>query len=641
VNLAPSLEKRSQEERRPIRFVVFGIVAILAVSGLTARLYYLQITNGAHNTTLADVNRSVIQAIPSSRGLIYDRNGAVLVTNIPIYSVKVRPGDLPLGQRDAVVATLSRLLSMDRSEIISAIDSASNRFDLVRIATDIPKSAADFIAESHLDLPGVEVDVEARRQYANGALLSQILGYSGPINAQQLADLRSKGYLPDDVIGKTGIEAQYETVLRGQYGSETVERNAAGERGQVLEMISEAQPGDSLQLTIDTHQQQLAEKALKWSMQSAGIKRGVFIVMNPQTGEIQAMVSLPTYDDNLFARGISNQDFQKLLDDPNKPLLNHAISEQFPPGSTYKVVTGSGALADKKITASTQLITRGYLSIGSTRFYDWNRAGFGSCNIYCGFGNSSDTFFYQVAGMLGIDRLAYWAKQYGFGAQTGIDLPGEVPGIVPTNQWKLDTFGEPIFPGDVYHAGIGQGFDSVTPLQLINAYAALANGGNVMVPQVVHEVLGPDGSVVRAFTPQVERKLAVPASALKTMREAARNVALVRHTNTLVEMPIVVAGKTGTAEFGVRDNQGRLPYDTWFVGFLPKDPYRHANDPTGFKAVDRTDSNLIVLAFLYDANTIGNSALEAVKYYLQLRFDIKQDYRKPDYIKRGNFYGSN
>src|SRR4029077_15477540 len=188
---------------------------------------------------------------------------------------------------------------------------------------------------------------------------------------------------------------------------------------------------------------------------------------------------------------------------------------------TYKLVTGSGVLADHKITDKTLVQTHPYLTLGSTRFYDWNRRGFGARNIYCGFGHSSDTFFFQMAGKLGIDRLGYWAKQYGFGAKTGIDLPGEVTGIVPTNQWKEDTLGNPIFPGEVYQAGIGQGYDVVTPIQLINAYAALANGGKLDQPQIVRDIVGPDGSVVRPFQPKLIHRLDVPRSTLKTMRLAA------------------------------------------------------------------------------------------------------------------------
>ncbi|MFL5750236.1 MAG: penicillin-binding transpeptidase domain-containing protein, partial [Chloroflexota bacterium] len=358
-------------------------------------------------------------------------------------------------------------------------------------------------------------------------------------------------------------------------------------------------------------------------------------------GEILAMVSLPTYDDNQFARGISAKAYQKLLKNPDKPLLNHAVSAHYPPGSTYKLVTGTGALADHKITPSTQIQTRPYLTLGSTRFYDWNHRGFGLCNIDCGFGHSSDTFFFQLAGRLGIDRLGHWANEFGFGQPTGIDLPGEVSGIVPTNEWKLRAKGEKIFPGEVYQAGIGQGYDVVTPIQLINAYAALANGGKLYQPQLVREVVGPDGNVTRPFEPKLIRKLDVPKGVLKEMREAARSVVTLRHTYNLVDLPIVIAGKSGTAEFGTRDKKGRLPFHSWFIGFTPKDPSRKASDPSGLKALAKGDSELVVLAFAYDSRTKGNAATEIVKYYMQLHYGIKKDYRNFNLLKRGNFYQSN
>jgi penicillin-binding protein 2 len=243
--------------------------------------------------------------------------------------------------------------------------------------------------------------------------------------------------------------------------------------------------------------------------------------------------------------------------------------------------------------------------------------------------------------MLGIDRLAHWAKQYGFGAPTGIDLPGEVSGIVPSNEWKQETLGDKIYPGEVYQAGIGQGYDVVTPIQLVNAYAALANGGKLYQPQVVRDIVGPDGSVIRPFAPKLIRKLNVPRNTLKTMREAARNVVLVRHTYNLVDLPIVVAGKSGTAEFGVRDSKGRLPFHSWFVAMVPKNPAKTAADPSGLKAIGREDAQLVVLAFAYDSRTKGNAATEIVKYYLQLHFQIKHDYRNFNLLKRGNFYQSN
>ena len=630
----PYLDGRPLPARRFSRFLVFGLALVIGVGSLTVRLFYLQIANGTTYATLSAQNRSVLEPIPAPRGLIYDRSGRVLVTNVPTFAVKVRPADLPDSARDAVVGRLAALIGMDAADINAAIDgNPGSAFDYVRIAQDVDESTARLISEAGFELPGVEVSVEARRQYTDGPLFSQILGYTGPISAEQLAELRIRGYQPDDLLGKTGVEASYERELRGTYGQQSVERDASGRRTQVLQTVRDSVPGASLRLTIDTKTQREAQKALRWGMKEIGMKRGVVIAMNPQTGEVLAMVSLPTYDNNLFARGISNKAYNKLLKDRNKPLLNHAIQAHYPPGSTYKLVAGTGVLADKEITSSTRVMTKPYLTIGSTKFYEWNRRGWGPCDIYCGFGHSSDTFFFQMAGKLGIDRLGYWANQYGFGAKTGIDLPGEVPGIVPTNQWKMDTLGAEVFPGETYQAGIGQGYDVVTPIQLINAYAAMANGGKLYQPQVVREVIGPDGEVARAFKPKLIHKMKVKQSVLRTMRNAARTVVTIRHTYNLVDLPIKVAGKSGTAEFGLRDKKGRLPFHSWFVGFVPK------NEKRG--SFNKADSDMVVLAFAYDSRTVGNAATEIVKYFLQLHYGIKKDYRNFDLLERGNFYQSN
>lgn len=634
------LGSEGERDGRVIRFVAFGLAVILAVGALSARLFYLQIVKGTGSTALADTNQAVLEAIPSSRGLIFDRMGRPLVANIPSFTVKIRPADLPFERRPEVIARLGALIGMDPADITSAIDAQRSSFEPVRIAQDVPRATADMILESGPDLPGVEVVVEARRLYLEGTLLSQVIGYTGPIGPDQLK-ASSNSYLPDDLVGKAGVESIYEKELRGAYGAESVQRTASGRTTQVLRTVQPAEAGQSLQLTIDTHEQQLAQQALEWGMKAAGLKRGAVIVMNPQTGEILAMVSLPTYDDNAFATGISNAEFQKLLGDPNKPLINHAVAAHYPPGSTYKLVTGTGGLTDGKITPTTRLMTRPYLTLGSTRFYDWNRRGFGACNIRCGFAHSSDTFFFQVAGKLGIDRLAYWAHQFGFGQRTGIDLPAEASGIVPSNQWKLDEMGLPIYPGEVYQAGIGQGYDVVTPIQLINAYAALANGGKLYQPQIVRQIVGPDGTVIRPFQPKLIRRLPVPQSVLTEMRLAARNVVLVRHTYNLVDLPVIVAGKSGTAEFGIKDKKGRLPFHSWFVAFVPSNPKPAADDPKGLKAVARTDASLVVLAFAYDSRTKGNAATEIVKYYIQLHFGIKKDYRIANLLQRGNFYQSN
>jgi penicillin-binding protein 2 len=618
-----------------LRFLVFGLAVVVAASALGARLFAIQVGGATPYTALAGTTRTVLEALPSTRGLIFDRTGAPLVSNTASYSVKIRPSDLPESRRAEVVQTLATLIGADPTDINIAIDSnPGSRYDLVRVGQDVKPEVAAFIAESGSQLPGVEVVVETRRNYELGELFAHVLGYTGPISGEELGDLRDSGYLPDDLLGRAGVEATYEELLRGQYGLQRVQRDAAGREVQVLNTEQPPVAGSSLRLTLDTQEQKWAEKAIKWGMKAAKLKRGVVIVMNPQNGEILALVSLPSYDNNAFSAGISNAEYQKLLNNPDKPLVNHAISDQYPPGSTYKLIAGTGLLADGKITAATKIRTAGYLRLGGFIFRDWNDVGFGMCNIYCGFGHSSDTFFYQAAAMLGIDRHGYWGKQFGFGARTEVDLPAEASGIVPTNQWKLDTLGLPIYPGETYLAGIGQGYVAVTPIQLLNAYCALANGGTLYKPHVVGEVIGADG-VARPVEPEVLGKVDAPASALRIMRRAGRNMVVIRHTYNLVDLPIVITGKTGTAQFSAKEKN--LPFHSWFAGFVPKDPWKTASDPNGWKAAQRTDSELAVLVLAYDSGTRGNAATEIAKYYFQMHFNIKKDYRNFDLLKRRQF----
>lgn len=638
---SPTAERRQVRAQRTFRFVAFAIIIALITTALAARLAYLQLGPGTTPVSaLGDTNRIVLQPIPSTRGLIYDRNGDLVATNVATFAVQIRPSELPFTVREAVVTRLGDVLGLSPSTINQTIDrNPGSNFDLVTIDSGVPESVARVLSEDAVDFPGVHVAMEPQRQYAYGSLMSQVVGYTGAISQAALQNLSGQGYLPSDSIGLAGVEQEYESDLRGTYGIQQVEEDATGAPVQVLAQTQPPVAGDSLQLTIDLTIQQEAEKALTWGLKAAGLHIGVIIVMNPQTGEILGMVSLPTYNDNLFAQGISNSAFQALASDKYQPLLNHAISDQYPPGSTYKLVTGSGALQDGKITTATKLMTYPYLTVAGQRFYDWNHRGFGPLDIYNGFGDSSDTFFYQVAQMLGIDRLGYWGHQWGFGALTGIDLPNEAAGTVPTNQWKIDTLGQPIYPGEVVLAGIGQGYDAVTPIELADAYAALANGGKLLQPQVVRQVLGPNGQVIRPFTPILNRQLPISQAVLKDMRIAARTVVLSRHTLNVVDMPLVIAAKTGTAEFGIRNAKGQMPYHNWFVAFLPPNPYKTASDPTGMKAIEKTDSNLEVLVFADDANTVGNAAQEIAKYFFQEHFHLKNNYLLPWAMVRGDFYG--
>jgi penicillin-binding protein 2 len=637
------IERIRPASRNLYRFGTFVLAIVVVVAALGVRMFQLQLIEGGASYPVTQGDSSETRAVPSSRGLIFDSNDTPLVKNIPNFTIQVIPHDLPLSEKAVVVRQLASLLKLDPLVIDGEIDSATGSlYNPVVIAIGVPTDVARMVDENHDVLPGVQVVAEPLREYTNGPLFGEILGYTGSLNADDYANLKEAGYTSQDIIGKAGLEQKYESVLRGTYGKESVALDSNGlPISGLATQISPPIPGSSLTLSLNTRDQALAQKALQWGISAAGVKMGVIIVENPQTGEILAMVSLPGYDDNLFAQGLSQKDYQALRDDPSAPLINKAVSEQYAPGSTYKLVTGTAGLQEGVITATTTIDSVPYIELGAfkTKYKEWNGIGWGPLNIIMGLAHSSDTFFYQLAQKVGLPALTYWADQYGFGAKTGVDLPGETTGIVPTNEWKTFAKGEPMYDGDIVQVGIGQGFVTSTPLQLLNAYCALANGGNLWQPHLVTKITDPNGNVTE-IQPNLIRKLPASAQTLQTMRDGLRAVITSRHTYTMVDLPIKVAGKTGTAEFGTQDKYGRLPYHEWFVGYTPADAFN--GDPTG------TTSQLAVLSFVYGADTYGDISTEIVKYFMWMHYNLKGspfNQKVPGYIpywvpKRTNFYGT-
>jgi penicillin-binding protein 2 len=355
-------------------------------------------------------------------------------------------------------------------------------------------------------------------------------------------------------------------------------------------------------------------------MEVADVSQGVIAVMNPQTGEILAMVSLPAYDNNKFAAGISTEDFNVYLSDPDRPLRNHAISDIYPPGSTYKLVTGIAALEEGVTTPNRLWPTYGCYQIPGAAegecLFDWNRQGFGDLAMVDAFAVSSDTFFYQMAVHTGIDPMARWANELGFGERSGIRLPGEASGIIASTEWARQQGRQGVFTGEVAQAGIGQNVIAVTPLQILNAYAAVANGGRLMEPMIVRGETNASGELTRPYEPRVIRELAASDETLRTMRIGAREVITTGHAYNIrdLDLPGALSGKTGTAEFGELTEEGTLPFHSWFVAYLPS-------------SAGATDADLAVVAFSYSAVVPGNVSAEVVKYFLQLHFDLDQDLR--------------
>lgn len=613
--------------RRSGRFVAFVVIAAVLFTILGGRLFQLQVIEGTVRAQEAEAAHTVAVPIPSQRGLVFDRLGRPLVVNVPTWTVSVRPADLTAHRRDAVIRRVADVTGTSAGALAMRLEAYSGSpLDLVPLVEDIGRDAALVLSEEAATLPGIEVQVVPRRQYLNeagavdGSLLSHITGYTGPVNATELDELADQGYLHDDHIGRTGIEASFEDLLRGEYGSALWERDASGRLVKLVEQTSSPTPGRNLVLTIDARLQRLATESLLWGMREANVSQGVTIVMNPQTGEILAMVSLPSYDNNAFAGGIPDELYQSYLADPNLPLRNHAIADIYPPGSTFKLVTGLAALQEGVTTPTRRWQTYGCYQIPGAPagdcLNDWNRRGFGPLNITEAFARSSDTFFYQMAVHLGVDRLAKWAYELGFGEPSEIDLPNEAAGIIASTEWAHSQGRTGVYTGELAQAGIGQNVIAVTPLQLLNAYAALANGGHLMRPQIVLGEADADGNLIEQYEPEVLHEVTADPTNLRLMRIGARQVITTGHAYNIgqLRLPGALSGKTGTAEFGLPNAEGHLPFHSWFVAFLPS-------------AAGATDSQLAVMTFTYRAVVRGNVSTEVVKYFLQQYFELDQDLR--------------
>ena len=612
------------------RFVAASVAAILLFGLLAGRLFQLQIVGGSHYAAQAVAARTIEVPIPAPRGLIFDRDGRPIAVNAPAWTLYARPADLPTGEaaRADVLERAAALSGIEVSIVRQRLAAFNGSpYDLVPLGTDLSRDAALLIAEQKDALPGITVGAEARRQYLDetgaldGELLAHVVGYTGPVSQNELKNLSAEGYLRDDMIGRDGVEASYEKELRGTYGSELWERDASGRPVKVLERTQDPVAGKNLMLTIDARLQRIATDTLKWGLKAAGVAQGVTIVMNPQTGEILAMVSLPTYDNDKFAAGISAADYATYLADPTHPLRNHAIADIYPPGSTFKLVTGLAALEEGVTTLTKRWPTYGCYQIPDAPagqcLFDWNHRGFGPLSIVNAYAKSSDTFFYQMAVGLGVERLGKWAQELGFGQKSGIRLPTEAAGTVISKAWAQAQGRADVFTGELAMAGIGQNAIAVTPLQLLDAYAAVANGGHLMRPMIVRGETDAAGNLVHAYAPEVIRELAASATDLHTMRIGARDVITTGHATNinLLRVPGALSGKTGTAEFGTPTSQGVLPFHSWFVAYLPS-------------KAGATDANLAIVTFTYSAVVRGNVSLEVDKYFLQQYFHLDQDLRR-------------
>ncbi|WP_322801545.1 penicillin-binding protein 2 [Thermoflexus sp.] len=603
-----------------LRLILWALVIALGFAGLGYRLYRLQIVEGPGYRALGERNRLRVIPLEAPRGILLDRQGRPLVQNDPAFRVLVTPGDLPEdpAQREAIFQQLSRWLGIPvesggasaqgqggpgiRERIQAAAREAPFRPLVLKEPVD--REIAFRLMEESSRLPGVQVELVLQRRYPTGPLTAHVVGFVGRIPAEQAARYQAQGYDPAvDRVGLSGLEYALEPWLRGTKGARYVEEDARGRPVRVLAEIP-PQAGARITLTLDLELQAAARAALQAKLEElnriAGreiTRRGVVLAMRPTTGEILAMVSLPDYDNNWFVSPDLPQAYSRLVEDPFAPLLNHAIASQFAPGSSFKPIVAAAALQEGVITPRTRLFDPGEIVIPNRyfpndpglaqHFFCWLRSGHGWQDVVDALANSCNVFFYKVAGGydvpgepvfegLGIERLVRYMHAFGLGRPTGIELPGEAAGQVPDPEWKRKTFGETWSTGDTYNLGIGQGYLLVTPLQLLNAISAIANGGTLYRPTLVREIAGPDGNLLKAFQPEVMGRLPIAPEHLTVVRDGMV-AAVERGTAVRAQIPgIRIAGKTGTAEFcddlalrmGLCSGR-RLPSHAWFVAFAP------------------------------------------------------------------------
>jgi len=626
--------------QRAPRVAVIGWVVLLVLGLYLIRLWQLQFLEGGAWQTRAERQQNRLDTISPPRGVIYDRNGEILVRNIPAYNVTITPGLLPeeKERERAVLMRLAQLLDIPysttqgfdlpeyRGELRTVGRAAFppygesppagllemvNKVRLVEpykpivVEQNVERDLALLIAqEASVTMPGVGIEISPRRNYIYGAQTSQILGFLGPIPSEQAKEYESKGYNPNtDRIGYAGVEAQMEEFLRGTPGRRLVEKDVMG---QELQTISETPPssGDNVYLTLDLELQQVAEVALRDGLEVARSKRGVVMILDPRDGQVLSMVSLPTYDNNMFSGKVDADALRAIEKDPHKPLINHAISDQVPPGSIFKIIPATAALQEGVINRYTIINDPGLFYLPNKfapdnpelaqPFYCWIHlqygTGHGPINVVDALAQSCDTFFYQVAGGyeetkfqgLGIERLAAYARMFGLGARTQIDIPGEAGGLVPSPAWKRQYYQETWTTGDTYITGIGQGNLLATPLQMANAFAVVANGGTLYAPQLIHHVADTEDNIIRPFTPKVIDTLEVAESVWQIVREGLDLAVSETGTGQRADLPelgINIAGKTGTAEYcdDIASKAGRcdvakgqtLPTHAWFAAYAP------------------------------------------------------------------------
>lgn len=546
-----------------LMFLMFGILILLTKS------FYLQIIQGNNYFDLAENNRIRTKYIKAQRGIFYDTNGEVLVRNISGFSLFITPSDLPRNNEDRnqVISKIASIIGWSEKDITDKLTDYRYFYQPIAIETGIDYQRAMALKIASSDLPGISLEVDTWRQYLGGDTFAHLLGYVGKINTDEY-ELNKTNYFLSDNIGKIGLEKSYETLLRGEYGKKLVEVDAHGQEKKIIS-TTEFSPGKDLVLSVDANLQKKVYEILDARLKKQ--KTAVVIISNPKNGEILAIVDYPNYNNNLFSLGISSENYKKLIEDEQKPLFMRSIAGEYPSGSTVKIVMAAAALQEGIVTKNTTVNSNGGIYVGQWFFPDWKVGGHGTTNVIKAIAQSVNTYFYYIGGGygdfsgLGVELLGKYLRLFGLGEKLGIDLPGEKSGFVPTQAWKNEVKKEPWYIGDTYHLSIGQGDLLVTPLQ-VNAYTnVIANGGILYQPTVVKEIINSQGDH-EITLPKIIRRDFISSENINIIKEAMRETVISGSARSLSALPVMVAGKTGTAQWNSNKEN-----HAWFTAFAPYD----------------------------------------------------------------------
>jgi len=552
------------------RLYYLSIAAAALFAILLTRLWFLQFIDVDRLKKMSENNRLRFIPVAASRGALLDRNGKVIVNNTPSYSLAVIPNEV--ADKDYLLDNIASILKIDRSELQAKWEKGKGRakyFPTV-LASGISRDQVEYFEENSLRLNGLEIEVKPVREYPEVTLASHLLGYIAEVSESELAVPEFADYNSGDYIGKNGIERSYEKFLHGNDGGRQIEVDA---RGRYLRTLSETLPvpGESLMLTIDIDLQRTTEKAL-------GDKAAAVVALDVNSGEILSFASSPGFDPALFTRRMPPEQWKAYLEDKRHPLENKALKGQYPPGSTFKIITALAGLAEGLVDERTTVTCNGEYKLGNRTFHCWNRKGHGKVNLKGALKASCDVYFYQLGERLGVDKIALYAKKFGFGEPLGVGLENEKSGFVPTTEWKEKKSGTKWYAGETLPVAIGQGYLTATPLQLAAMTAGLATNGKIFRPHLVKKILGREGNVVKEFSPEIFKNIELKPESYRLVKEGL--LAVVNEpggTGGAARLyEVKVAGKTGTSQVvKLKEKKSATAYQhrdhALFVAFAPYD----------------------------------------------------------------------